>query len=320
MLKSFRKHTKIIIWAVAISFILWGGFSAGVSVKGPGRFAGEAFGHKITHQEFNRFFKASQIFSFSGKDTSDPDLLRQQTWQNILYAKEAKRLRVDVSDDEVRNEINRIFEMQGISNLTSELYNEWLSRTVRLSPHEFEVLIREMIRIQKLLRDISQRHFDPASDEVIKERFLMDNKRVSYSIATFATEEDAKAFWGEFMTSSNWGKSLENSTVIESKSAEMVTISDLLKAHPLDQNTLKKLDGLEPGDISDPFPLANDFAVFQVKAKEEADLSAFTDEKKAEYSKLLDAQKRQEIFWLWNLELYQKAQLKDFMLQESSSN
>ena len=90
MLKIFRQYTKVIIWIVVGSFILWGGYSVS-ALKKEGRFAGEAFGKAVTFQEYNQFYRATQLFMPAEKPIEDPELLREYTWQNIIYAREAKQ-------------------------------------------------------------------------------------------------------------------------------------------------------------------------------------------------------------------------------------
>ena len=108
MLKGLRKNTKIIIWMVILSFALWGGFSVGVQFKKEGRVAGEVFGKDITFQEFNRFYKSQLIFSMNGETAKNPDMIKEQTWQSLIYSREAKRLNVEVSDEDVRTEVLRL--------------------------------------------------------------------------------------------------------------------------------------------------------------------------------------------------------------------
>ena len=151
MLKIFRQHMKVIIWIVVGSFILWGGYSLS-SLKKEGRFAGEVFGRSVTFQEYNQFYRATQLFMPSEKPLEDPELLRNYTWQNIIYSREAKQSGIKITDEEVRAEISNILKQQGLVNPTPEQYKIWLTRSLHLSPREFEEGLREFMRIQKLLR------------------------------------------------------------------------------------------------------------------------------------------------------------------------
>lgn len=153
MMKLLRKHTKVVVWIIVVSFAIWGGYSA-TTLKKEGRYAGEAFGKPVTFQDYNRFYNATQLFMPS-KDKSElenPEVLRTFTWQNIIYSREAKRLGIKVTDDEVRQEVANILTQQGIHAPTQEQYRIWLTRTLRISPREFEEGLREFLRIQRLLR------------------------------------------------------------------------------------------------------------------------------------------------------------------------
>ncbi len=159
MLKIFRSNTKFIVWITVAALALL--FGAGsivdlVNNKKSGRYAGEAFGKPVTFQEYEQFYIATRLFMPSEKPVDDPDILRQYTWQNIVYAREAKRERLNVSDQEVRGEIANILKQQGMTNPSGEQYRLWLAHVLpdhpTLSPREFEGGLREFIRIQKLLR------------------------------------------------------------------------------------------------------------------------------------------------------------------------
>jgi hypothetical protein len=151
MLKIFRQHTKVIIWIVVGSFILWGGYSMS-ALKKEGRYAGEAFGKSVSFQEYNQFYRATQLFMPSEKPLEDPDLLRNYTWQNIIYSREAKRDGIKITDEDVREEVANILKQQGMTGVTQEQYRIWLTRSLRMSPRDFEEGLREFMRIQKLLR------------------------------------------------------------------------------------------------------------------------------------------------------------------------
>jgi hypothetical protein len=151
MLKIFRRYTRVIIWFVVGSFVLWGGYSVS-ALKKESRFAGEAFGKSVSFQEYNQFYRATQLFMPAEKPVEDPKLLRDYTWQNIIYAREAKLEGIKITDDEVRGEVSNILKQQGLVSPTEEQYKVWLTRSLHLSPREFEEGLREFMRIQKLLR------------------------------------------------------------------------------------------------------------------------------------------------------------------------
>jgi hypothetical protein len=166
MLKIFRKSTKMIVWitVAALALLFGAGSIADLVSKKSGRYAGEAFGRPVSFQEFNQFYRATELFMPSDKPLDDPDLLRSYTWQNVIYSREAKKNGVKITDEEVRGEIANILSKQGLLSPTKEQYKVWLTRSLHMSPREFEEGLREFMRIQKLLR-VKIQSFTPAGTD-----------------------------------------------------------------------------------------------------------------------------------------------------------
>jgi hypothetical protein len=155
MLKIFRTNTKIIVWITVVALALLFGAGSLADLFGgkkSGRYAGEAFGKPVSFQEYNQFYRATQIFMPAEKPLEDPELLRNYTWQNIVYSREAKRNGIQITDEAVNREVANILKQQGLANPTPEQYKIWLTRSLRMSPREFEEGLREFMRIQELLR------------------------------------------------------------------------------------------------------------------------------------------------------------------------
>ncbi|OQA53567.1 MAG: hypothetical protein BWY44_00154 [Candidatus Omnitrophica bacterium ADurb.Bin292] len=155
-LKFFRLNMKVIVWITIVALVLLFGAGSIVDIvrsDKSGRYAGEAFGKPVTFQEFNRFFRATELFMpISDRSAiNDPDLLRSFTWQNIVYAREARNVGITVSDGEVREQVTKILDQHGLSNPTPEQYRIWLTRNLQINPREFEESLREFMKIQKLL-------------------------------------------------------------------------------------------------------------------------------------------------------------------------
>lgn len=202
MMKFFRTHTKIIVWFAAITFALCGGYSIS-AMKKEGRFAGEVFGKTVTFQEYNRFYRATQLFMPSKEPIKDPDLLRNYTWQNIVYAREAKREGINVTDQEVRNDINNILSQQGLLNPTPEQYKIWLTRVLQMSPREFEEGLREFIRIQKLLKGkvggVTAEEIEKIKDEKEKAEALKKQQESQAAFMKWTNEINQKAAFKDYL-------------------------------------------------------------------------------------------------------------------------
>lgn len=307
-----RRHTKIIVWSVIIAFVLWGGYSLGVSLSQSGKNAGEIFGKGVSFTDFDRFYRASQIFSFNGKSVQDPELLKQQTWQSIIYSREAKRLNVPVSDQEVHNEIARLLKTQGIENATPELYKAWLSRTLREAPKDFEEQIRELLRIQKLVLTVSQVDGPEPTAEEAKQRFLLDSQTLTLEAVQFPTLQEAETFYKDHKNSKDWLEAAEKNEFkpVPLQSQSLWQLMNTLNISETDTQSLFKLSA---GDISKPIATGNTFTVFRVLDKKAASLNQFTEEEQKKYISNLLKERKLRRFIEWHTEVVQRANLKDFL-------
>ncbi len=321
MLKALRKNTKIIIWTVIVSFALWGGYSVGTSFRKEGRIAGEVFGKGVNFQEFNRFYRASQRFTFNGEAPTDPVQIRMQTWQNIIYSREAKRQRIEVSDDEVRHEITRIFSAQGVTDLTPQYYKRFLENALRETPQEFESQVREMLRIQKLM----QRVLDEAKagipgDEQIQNRMFLDRTTLEADMATFETLEDAMQFYEKVHDDTDrWKEALATLPAGSSQKIAKTNILNLLRNRRISEQDARRIGDLKSGTVSVPVPGAMGYYVFFISNKTEASESGLDDTLRQQYAQDLINEDHQRRLLEWNIGVLSRADLKDYMTAADSN-
>lgn len=158
MLKFLRKNTKAIVWAVVISFVAWGGYAVSVQFGESNRSPGRIFGKEVSFRDYVLASRAVQIFVRppEGAEPPDAQMLEAETWQFLVLSHEAKKKKIQVTDQEVRNAIGEILgEKRGVL-LTSEQYLRWVRSNFREEPREFENQLREHLRIRKLLAEIKK--------------------------------------------------------------------------------------------------------------------------------------------------------------------
>lgn len=312
MLELIRKNTKVIVWTVVALFVTWGGYSVGTQFKKEGRVAGEIFGKEISFQEFNRFYSANQIFSFGGKAIEDPAQLRQYTWQSIIYSKEAKRRKIEVTDEEVRQEILRLLAAQKIENPTPEFYRLWVEKQLRQSTRDFEMQIREFLRLQKLIRQAREEaKITAPTPEEIRAEFTLDFNEVSAEMVKFPDLAAAKAFSEKVKTLAQWTKETEkNPNFI--KATNLLALDAWINLYQVPEPEMMNVLKLEKDQISGPVVLGKEFAVLRLVDKKVADETQFEKEKE-KYTAALDERKRQQAFAIWTFELNKSANLKDFL-------
>ena len=321
MLNAMRKNTKIIIWSVILSFILWGGYSVGTTFRKEGRVAGEIFGKGVHFQEYNRFYRASQRFTFTGDALDDPDMIRRQTWQNLIYAREGKRLKIEVSDDEVRSEIKRIFAAQGVENLTPELYENFLENALRETPREFEKQVREMIRIQKLIQSVFTDEEILPTEEAIQERTLLNIAEAEVEVVRFEALDDAIAFYEDVHDQpSEWQSEIESIENLPSARTTTDSLLNLMREWRISKKDILALHGQTPGTISNPIASGQGYLVILLNNKKETFETVMDDEQKAKYVEDLANENKQRRFIEWNMELMIRANLEDYLPTSEAAN
>ena len=173
MLNFFRKNTKVIIWVVVIAFIAWGGFAASVQFEEASRSAGRLFGKRVSYRDYLAAQQAVQIFTPPPPNGAPPDTgqIEMQTWEFLVLSHEAKRRKIAVDDEVVRQEITRILGGKGDLGLTSEQYQQWIQTTFHEPAREFEDQLRDRLRIQKLVTETRQ-GFKENQEEAMKKWFV----------------------------------------------------------------------------------------------------------------------------------------------------
>ena len=153
-----------------LSFIAWGAGTLTLSKESSSAYVGSVGSEKITHKEFSTVFRYYDLLARtqaaeedktqgekeekkSGEQTPKPnvpsfDELKGLTWQTIVLSREARREGITVSDEDVRNEVMRIFSTNG--NFDQALYDQWIRNIFQGRARDFEEVIRKHVASQKL--------------------------------------------------------------------------------------------------------------------------------------------------------------------------
>lgn len=316
MLKILRKNTKIIIWIVIFSFALWGGYSLTASLQKKDRMAGEVFGRSVSFQEFNLFYQAAQIFRAGPGDSEpeDPEIIRERAWQNLIYARQAKKDKIEVTDDEVRSELQNILTSQGITTITPEIYQRWVKRTTRMEPPHFERMLREMIRIRKLLSGIASQALPEINPELARRAYAFENHRVLLDIVTFPSSDEALAFISRANDESSWNREAQSSAFPVEPTGD-ISLKDLVTQWGIPHEIAEKIPGSETGTISGPFASGNRHLVFRIMKQTPANESLFTEKLQSEYMARISSSVERQRFMIWHMELMSEAGLRDYTNQ-----
>ncbi|MCC6764945.1 MAG: SurA N-terminal domain-containing protein [Deltaproteobacteria bacterium] len=184
-----RKHSrssfiKIIFWMIIVVFVFWG---VGVMVAGGDRVnvAATVDGEPISLQTYARAHERMQrIYRELYKENLSPQLLAQLNLgqralddlvTEMLLKREASRLGLQVTDDEVRKSILDIPAFQEGARFDRTRYLNTL-RASRLTPTEFEESQRETLLVNKLEGILTDGLI--ASDQEVKNLYALQNEKV----------------------------------------------------------------------------------------------------------------------------------------------
>ncbi len=292
MLKALRKNTKLVVWSVLLAFIVWGGYQVSEEIKEKNRFAGKAFGKKITIQEYNRFLKATQIFSISEKNIPDPAYYQQLAWQAIVFSQEAKKRKVEVTDEEVRQELLKILTAQ---QLAPENYTQWVTTRLKETPKQFEEQLREMLRIQKLMKILAESEKQTSiSTEDAKNRFLNEKNSITLEMLSFSKKETAEAIRKKIKTPADWKNEAKANPDAFKKTASL-PLETAYQILNIDTSVFDKIKSLEKGQFSAVFPWKENFAIFFVADKTSASEMDFENVRESYIQELKDREKQNRL-------------------------
>lgn len=171
MLKFLRKNTKVFVWIVVIAFVGWGGYAVQTQFEESNRSPGRIDGKEIS---FREYLRASQVVALFYAQPQNPDeiisaeQMEAQAWQFLTLSHEAKKQKIDVSDEEVRKTIIQLMGGENALELDPQQYAAFLKMRFRKGPLEFEDAVRENLRVRKLLEQV-RKGFTENPDEKMKE-------------------------------------------------------------------------------------------------------------------------------------------------------
>jgi hypothetical protein len=315
MLNSLRKNTKVVVWSVVVAFALWGGYSVSSQMRKESMYAGKVFGKNVSFQEFNRFYRSGQLFNLRKEAADDPQIIRETAWQGVIFSREAKRRKVEVSDEEVRKEIHQLLESNKVN---PENYESWLERVLRETPKTFEIMVREVLRIQKFMKLLQDSvPVPPVSEEDALARYMEENNNITLELVPFSDSKEAETFRKSIQKNEDWEKAVEPHR------------NDLRQVGPLPVNVLPAVIQITPeqaqelhkmgkGAVSQPLQAGQNFFVIHVLDTKTADEKQFQTDKKA-YIDVLNERGKEKGLLDKSREIINQANLQDYHAASASA-
>lgn len=198
MMNYVRRNLQTIMWILVIlivpTFILWG---VGTRSRAQGYpYAGILSGKKVSWEGYRQSWLAcrNQLFYTYGpsfRDLVQSVDLDEEAWTRLTLLQEAGRRNIHVPDDWVRNEILAIPLFKQSGAFRQDLYQEWVERSLQMSPRAFEEELRDTLVLEVLRQQVTQEVF--VSDSEILKEYKKRWGRAKLSLAVRETQSLADA-------------------------------------------------------------------------------------------------------------------------------
>lgn len=239
---------------IICTFVLWGMSPAARNSDSPtARAAGSLDGKEVSFDEFDAAYRTAYFGHLlqSGREASAEDSIRTAAWLRLASLREAAKLGVRCSDDELVATIRSYFPDPQTGAFSPEFYNAFEANRLRplgYSKSVFETFLRQQIILQKLEELVGrqavvtplevQRTCESLADSFTVDYAVIDEKSVADTVSV--SDDDARAFYDAdpslFTTpetrdvsyavipASNFANAAENATDDE--------LLDFFEAHP----------------------------------------------------------------------------------------
>ncbi len=322
MLKLFRKKNvaKMILWGILIlilpAFVIWGSGGLGRSKERGPTYVGLINNKKVSFDEFaqslgsikchiilNYFNQPKMLGSF----LNNKSFMGKLAWDRLIMAKEAKRYKIKVPDQDVINYIRShpLFSRNG--GFDDRIYEYVLRNNLGLDPRSFEEVVRENLALRKL-NDLLAKDIK-ATDADVLEGYREDNEKFKISYVMFSQDaslaEEKHKKIKEFMQKDK--DSFEAACAkLKLKTQETVLFSktDYVEGIGEAASLVNIAVRLKQDEISDLIQTRKGILMFRVSEMHGFDEEKFKKEK-VDYSKKALENKKNKFLenWLKNLEL-----------------
>ncbi|MFA4992810.1 MAG: SurA N-terminal domain-containing protein [Candidatus Omnitrophota bacterium] len=268
MLRILRdKKTAKKVWiglAIIIipAFTLWG-FGSSSRSKEENTPAGKMFGKNVSNLEFRKAIAATRTAAIMQFGDNFPKIekylnLEGQAWERLVLLQEAKKRKINISDKEVIETIQKMPYFQKKSAFDNKTYVEILRYVFRLQPRAFEEQLRQNLILAKLYSQVTDGV--KIEDSQIRQEWLKNNEELSiyYIAALFAEfankinpdDKEISAYYDKNKDIFKEPPSLNLEYILTESDEEAKKITDLInKKYDLDKiskelNLPKKETGL----------------------------------------------------------------------------
>jgi len=281
------------------------------------QFAGEFFDIGVPLQ--NYYFVKGVISVFGNKWGPQPQSqkeLEKVIWDQLVMSFEAFRRGVEVSQEEVDEEITKILAAERVEfdwKKDRASYEKWVKDKTNEPAEVFEGQLKHLIQLHKLRQQIMDSVDPGVSEKEAYEEFMNENNNLSVELIQFDEKKDADNFCKKTRGNSKFWEEEREKRPKDFKRPGAVSLEFLIDIWGFQREAAYGMMKARVGDIYPPAPIYKGYAVFKILAQGHADKSYFKKEnvKKSYYDQIKD-KKRLKALATWFEDLKKQANIQKY--------
>ncbi|OIO37291.1 MAG: hypothetical protein AUJ75_04520 [Candidatus Omnitrophica bacterium CG1_02_49_10] len=150
---------KSIVWALVITFVLWGAGSAVTSRMGTKDYAGRIFSKNVPYDKYLESYRAVQDqalmrYGDNYKQIAKFLNIEEEAWDRIILLHEADKRKIKISEKELAGSIASFPFFQQNGKFDYNVYSRILRYAFHIEPYQFESELRDTLKIERLVNTV----------------------------------------------------------------------------------------------------------------------------------------------------------------------
>lgn len=312
--KSYNLINVFIILSILISFSCFAQEEVGED-----KIVGELFGVPVSSG--NYYFAKRVVLSLDAKWRGVPkteEELEDLVWQELLFSYEAFRRRIEVTDEEINKEVDKILKAEKVEfnwKEDTQAFKQWVEEKLQEPVDLFKNQITHLLKLEKLRQQVIDSIEVEVGEEEAYQKFLDEYNSLGVEIIQFEDSEieEAEKLYEQVKSKPKvWEKKKEEKKDSFRDLKGPYALDFLINLWGFKREDAYKMMEMQEGDFYKPSPIYKGYAVFRIGATRKAKPEEFEKRKDYYFDKIRNMKKYQG-FKDWVEELKREANIKVFI-------
>jgi len=282
-------------------------------------YAGEFFGIKVPKTNYLFVKSTLQVFGYRGRPPAkNEEELEDQIWEQLLLSFIAFQREINVSQQDLENEIERLLKVQKVDfdfRKDKDKYEQWVKEKTNEPVVLFENQLRHLLQLEKLKEKMMEEIPVEVTEEEAHQEFLNEYNTLSVELVEFSNIKEAEDFYNKVKRRPKiWDKEKEKRPK-DFKRPGFVSLEFLIDIWKFPKDACYEMLKLKKDQFYKPSPIYKGYAVFKVLEKRLANEQDFAKLKNGYYEQIRQ-RKKIESYDRWIKNLKEVAGIKIYKKQE----